>query len=102
MPVEPNSIESALKALWDKARRAAEAIARLKAENSELHSNLAQTHEALSQLRMELTGKEEIIKKLNTEKTESQSTQNAVFSNGERQELSARLRELLGKIESYL
>jgi chromosome segregation ATPase len=101
-PVEPNSIEPALKTLWDKARRVAEVIARLKLENSELRASLSQVQDAVVQLRTELTRKEELITRLNSEKVAAPSTQDAFFSNGERQELSAKVKELLERIESYL
>ena len=102
IPVEANTIEPGLKALGDKARRLAEAIARLKSENSELRANLSPVQEAVSQLRAELTRKDELITKLNNEKVTASSTPNAFFSNGERQELSAKVKELLERIESYL
>ena len=100
--VESNSVEPAMKVLWDKARRLAEAIARLKSENSELRSNLSQAQEAVSQLRTELTRKDELITRLNNEKAAAPSAQDGFFSNGERQELSAKVKELLERIESYL
>ncbi len=101
-PAEANSIELALKALWEKVRRAAEVIARLRAENSQLQSTVARMQEELSQLKEDLTAREQEIKRLSAEKIEIQSARNSVFPNGEREALSARVKELLGKIESYL
>ena len=101
-PAEGYTIELALKSLWDKVRRAAEVIARLRVENSQLQAAVAQMQRELLQLKEDLIKREQEIRKLSAEKAEIQSARTSGFSNGEREALSARVKELLGKIESYL
>lgn len=101
-PAETNTIEVALKALWDKVRRAAEVIARLRVENSQLQSTVARMQQETLQLKEDLGVREQEIKKLSAEKVEIQSARSSAFPNGEQEALSVRVKELLGKIESYL
>ena len=98
--MEASSIDLALKGLWDKARRATEIIARLRVENSQLQSDMELLQQELGRLKNDLAAKEERIRKLDLEKV--QAAQNSTFSNGEREALSAKVKELLGKIDSYL
>ena len=101
-PAEAHTLDLTLKSLWDKVRRAAEVIARLRVENSQLQSTVGRMQQELSQQKEDLIKREQEIRKLSAEKTEIQSARTSGFSNGEREALSARVKELLGKIESYL
>ena len=100
-PTEASSIELVLKGLWDKVRRAAEVIARLRVENSQLESTVAQMRQELQELRDQLATREQEIKKLSSEKAEMQSAGSGLL-NGEQQAIKVKVQELLGKIESYL
>ena len=101
-PAEANNIELALKTLWDKVRRAAEAIARLRVENSQLQSTVARMQQEMLQLKEDLSVREQEVRRLSAEKVEIQSARSSAFPDGEREVLNARVKELLGKIESYL
>jgi chromosome segregation ATPase len=99
---EGRNIESAIKTLWEKARRAGELIAALKEENSGLRTKLEEVQLQLEQLNQELVQRDQTISQLEAEQAEADSKSNETFSNGEREALAAKVKDLLAKIDSYL
>ncbi len=93
------TIESGLKSIWERARRAAEMIAELRAEKRDLQSQVSHLSDEVRQLRDELLRKEQLLKKLGSEAVSSRGGQ---IANGERDALIVRVKELLAKIESHL
>lgn len=96
------NIEEALRSLWDRTRRAGELIVQLRAENKSLGEKSGTLELEVSRLQRELLEKEAAVKKLTSELTGALNRGDSVFTNGERQALGARVRELLDKIEGYL
>jgi chromosome segregation ATPase len=99
---EPRDAESALKGLWERVRLAAETIARLRQEKRELSARVAELSEEVESLKHMLAEKEEHIGRLSQERTLLDSRKSAVFANGEREVIAAKVKELLAKIDSYL
>ncbi len=99
---ELRSIESGLKALWERTRRAAELIAELRAEKKELQQRLGRLEDETRHLREELARKEHLLKNLASETAAQGSTRGALVTNGEREALLIKVKELLGKLEAHL
>ncbi len=100
-PSDLRALENSLKGLWDRARRAAELIAKLRGENVDLRAQVAAQDAELDRLRQDLARKDQLIKKAMSEIGVS-PPRGAVVMNGEREAMVARVRELLSRLESYL
>lgn len=96
------SLESNLKALWDRARKAAELITELRGENKVLRSRVEELESELSLVRQELSRKEQLIKRMTVEAGEAAPARGLVLSNGEREAVVERIKDLLLKLEAYL
>jgi len=96
------SLESSLKALWERTRRAGDLIAELRGEKKMLLSRVEELESELDQVRRELAKKEQVMKRMATEAAEVSPARGTVFSNGERDSVVAKIKELLVKLESYL
>lgn len=94
------AIEVWLKGLWDRAKKAAELISRLREEKAELQTRVASMEEELARVRQELTKDEEMIRTLSAGRREE--ADHSVFSNGEKEQLSAKVRDLLSKLDGYV
>jgi chromosome segregation ATPase len=98
------NIESQIKTLWEKAQQAGELIARLREEKSALQARSGQLEQELDRLRTEMSARDQQIQKLTAAQAfaanEPKST--AVFANGERDMLTAKVKELLARIDAYL
>jgi chromosome segregation ATPase len=99
---EPRDTESALKGLWERVRLVAETIGRLREEKREMSARVAELSEEVESLKRMLAEKEEHIGSLSQERTLLDSRKSAVFANGEREVIAAKVKELLAKIDSYL
>lgn len=93
-------IEESVKALWEKAKLAGEMIARLREEGLALTSENARLKQELVNLQSELAAKDQHIRKLATAAGDSKSSSG--MSNGEREQITAKVKELLARIDAYL
>lgn len=100
--LEAKSLEASLKALWDRAKRAGELIAQLRDERSAFQHRVEELEHEITQLREELSQKDELIKKASSAPPRQPGKDGVILSDAERQQLEARVRELLAKIEGYL
>lgn len=102
-PQNVQAIESSLQLLWERAKKAGELIERLREEKRELQSRATELELQVQTLVDELAGKSETLKQLQGAVTRANEIrQDQVFENGEREVLTARLKELLAKIDAYL
>lgn len=92
-----SNIETQIQTLWDKAKRAGELIARLREEKRALQKQNEFLEQELAKLRSELVARNA---QLASAAREVKSAE--IFSNGEREELSAKVKQLLAKIDAYL
>ncbi|MEO8166907.1 MAG: hypothetical protein ABI623_01580 [bacterium] len=100
-----SSIESQLKLLWEKAQEAGVLIARLREEKKALESDNEQIGQEVAKLRSDLAAREAQLQKLTTAHSESAgatSKSASVISNGERDQLTSKVKELLARIDAYL
>ena len=91
------NIESQIQTLWEKVKQAGELITRLREEKQLLQNQNEELLEEVAKVRRELSSKEQ---RLATAVSESKST--AIFLNGEREELTEKVKALLAKINAYL
>lgn len=95
------TVESALKALWEKSKRAADLITQLREEKHSLEAQLAAVQSEVDRLTVTVSGKDERIKELEAAGTLSEG-RDTVFSNGELEVLTTKVKELLARIDAYL
>ena len=98
---DAKSIESSLKALWDRARRTAEIIHELRESKRALENRVGELEAEVRKLEQELSKRERLLASA-TAAGEAAQTKAHLFSNGEREALAARVKVLLSKIEAYL
>lgn len=96
---DTKAIDAWLKNLWDRAKKAAELIALLRTEKAELQARVALMEEELARLKRELTKQEEVVRAFSTEHHEGD---HPFLANGEREELSARIKDLLTRLDGYV
>lgn len=101
-PVEENSIEGALKTLWERTRRAGESIARLREEKALMQTRVGELEREVMKLRKEITQKEELVEQVKAAHAVSASNDGSSFTHTQRLELINRVKELLAKIDPYL
>jgi len=92
------SVESGIKALWDRVKRASETITQLRNEKRLLQSRVEQLEEEMIQIRAELSKVEQGGKGSGR----SVDMKGALFANGEREIMMARVKALLAKLDAYL
>jgi predicted nucleic acid-binding Zn-ribbon protein len=100
--LEAKSLETSLKALWDRTKRAGELIVQLREDRTGLRRRVDELEQEIVQLKEEVSHKEELIKKISAEPMRPSGKNGVVLSDGERRQLGARVKELLAKIEGYL
>lgn len=95
-------MENGLKVLWDRVKLAGETITRLRDEKKGLEFQITELGERVGALELELRKKEDTIKKLAADVSASESHKAQIFENGEREVLTAKLKDILSKIDAYL
>lgn len=93
-----SSIEAQLKTLWEKAQQAGAVITRLREEKHVLQARVEELEREVAKLRAEIALKERQIQTMTV--TELKAT--SVVSNGEKEQLTAKVKELLARIDAYL
>ena len=99
---DTKAVEASLRALWERARRAAEAIAHLREEKKMLQARVEELEHEVQGLQQEVAEKQALIGKQASELAQTSSKPGAVILNGEREELAVRVKNLLTKLEAYL
>lgn len=99
-----NSLEAALKQLWERAYAAANCISTLREENTVLQLRIAELESALSQRQADLTSKNGEMEGLRKELDGVilASASNGLLDKEERLRLQERIRIILEKINSHL
>ncbi len=92
------NIESQIKTLWEKAQQAGDVINRLREDKHVLQARVGQLEQELARLRSDLHAREQQVQNMSA--TESKST--PILSNGEKEQLTAKVKDLLARIDAYL
>lgn len=91
-------IESSIKELWEKVRLAGETIIRLREEKALLEEQNTHLEAEVSRLRSEVAAREQRLQSM----AASQAKAASAISNGEREQLATKVKELLARIDAYL
>jgi len=97
------TVEDALRVLWEKARTVSERLSQLR-EESRFHQEREQTLEReLESLRVQLVNRDQELKRLKAEHAQLVSAGgNSGFTLDEKENLKNRIRVLIAKINSHL
>jgi len=105
-PSPDERLQELLEGLWDRVRRAGDHVKSLRAERDMLKSRLDKVESEFEGLRRDLTEqkkqvleREEQIRSLHQQAAASEGK---IMSNGEKEALVERAKELLARIEGYL
>ncbi len=100
---ESETVEGLLRTFWEKARTAADLITNLRRENQELRGRVEQLERERGSLRSEVQTKEAEVKRLRVEQAELRdSNGHETFTNEDKENLKATIRELIARINSHL
>jgi chromosome segregation ATPase len=99
---DTKAVETSLRALWERAKLAAETIAELREIKKTLQAKVEELEQELRGLQQEALHKEALIEKQASELEQTSSKETAVILNGEREELAVRVKNLLARLEAYL
>ena len=105
-PTDEERLEELFQGLWDRVRHAGDLIAELRSQKGNIQGQLEKAESALGDLQRDLTNaKKEILEKNAIIKDLQQQMardDGKMLSNGEKEALAAKARELLARIEGYL
>jgi predicted nucleic acid-binding Zn-ribbon protein len=96
---DAKALDAWLKSLWDRVKKAGELISRLREEKAGLQVRVASLEEEVSRLKNELAKNEDLVRSFSAERTEGNRP---LLSNGERELLSARVKDLMAKLDAYI
>jgi len=96
------TLETLLEALWDKARRVSEVLVQLKETNGVLQRKVEDFEVVEQNLKQELAVKERELERLRQEALRLQSNGSNILTKEEKEALKARIKDLIGKINSHL
>lgn len=92
-------VENSITALWECAKRASELITQLRSEKRALQARADQLERELRQLRAELSRIEQVMKNA---PDPAEGRHGLLFTNGDRDAMMSRVKELLAKLDAYL
>jgi hypothetical protein len=93
------SVENALKALWERVRRAGDLIQQLREERQALLTQVEQLRAEVQHLQNELARKEHLLGSM---PPTPDGVAARTFANGEREALVQKVKDLLARIDAYL
>ena len=97
------AVEHALKGLWERVRRAGDIIQQLREERRALLSQVEQLRGDVQHLQEELTHKDQLLRKAQSERAvPATATESVSLSNGDRDLMARKVKELLQKLDAYL
>jgi uncharacterized coiled-coil DUF342 family protein len=95
------AVEQALKGLWERVRRAGDIIQQLREERRALLSQVDQLRSDVQHLQEELGRKDQVLRKAQSERA-TPAGDTASLSNGDREAMARKVKELLQKLDAYL
>jgi len=96
------TIETSLEALWDKARRVSEVLVQLKETNGVLQRKVEDLEAVEQNLKKELVARDRELERLRQDALRLQSNGSNILTKEEKEALKARIKDLIGKINSHL
>jgi len=102
VPRALQGVEVGLRRLWEKARRAGELIAQLRAEKADLDLKVEQLEGEITQLKEQLAMKEELVRTMSEKESLAEATGGGIMVDGDREAFRTKVKELLARIDGYL
>jgi len=99
---EIRPIESSLKSLWERARKASEAIHTLREERKLLLAKVEDLLRENQRLQQDVVRKDQLLKSATASAQEVAAKKTGAFPDGEREVMVARIKTLLAKLDTYL
>lgn len=96
------TIETSLESLWDKARRVSDVLVQLKETNGVLQNKVEDLEAVAETLKQELVTKDRELERLRQDALRLQSNGSNILTKEEKEALKARIKDLIGKINSHL
>jgi len=93
------SVENAVKALWERVRRAGDLIQQLREERQALLVQIEQLRAEVQHVQNELARKDQMLSSIPPSGTAEGAR---AFGNGEREALAQKVKDLLARIDAYL
>ena len=102
-PADVRAVEHALKGLWERVRRAGDIIQQLREERRALLSQVEQLRGDVQNLQEDLARKDQLLRKAQSERAVPATAADTVsLSNGDREAMARKVKELLQKLDAYL
>ncbi|MGA9121138.1 MAG: hypothetical protein WB699_17365 [Bacteroidota bacterium] len=98
---EKNTLDASLNGLWERARSAVDLIARLREEKHALEQRVRELEHRMQTVQQEFRDVQEQLKAKPLQQVDQESIP-PIFSNGDREALKGRLKEILAKLDAYL
>ena len=100
-PVDLRPLEGGLKVLWERVKQAGELITRLREEKASLQNRVSELEDRSRALEHALAEQKELARALESRQASSDGGDH-VFSDGDREALALKVKDLLARIEAYL
>jgi TolA-binding protein len=98
---DPNTLDASLTAMWERARRAVELIGQLREEKRVLQERVRELEGKIQTVQQQYRDVQEQLKAQPHQQVD-QDAAPSLLSNGEREALKGRVRDILAKLEAYL
>jgi predicted nucleic acid-binding Zn-ribbon protein len=98
---EPNTLDASLSGLWERARSAVELIGRLREEKRALEERVRDLEHKVLTVQQQFRDVQEQLKAQPHQQVDQDAPQ-PLLSNGEREALKGRVKEILAKLDAYL
>ncbi len=103
MSKEVNTLDEALKSVWDKIRLATHLISQLREEKQILSARVDELERQMTLLRSDLSMKDQELKRLRAEHSQLLNANGQQrFTEEEKENIKSKIRDLISKINSYL
>lgn len=95
-------VESALSALWEKAREASYLISTLRDEKKKLQMKIDELEEDLAHTKNELLTKQSQLEQVRSEISENHASSSVMLANEEKQEIQQKIKSIISKLDQYI
>jgi len=95
-------LADSIQELWTKARRVSDLLLKVREENSQLKTRVAELERSEREGKSRLEQREQELHKLRIEYVQLQSNGSSIYSKEEKDELKTKIKELISKINSRL
>ncbi len=95
-------LAASIQELWSKAKQVSDLLLQVRADNTQLKTKIAELEQGERELKSRLEQREQELHKLKIDYVQLQSNGSSIFSREEKEQLRAKIKELVSKINSRL